>query len=963
MLSLLFSKNNPLKLYETFLETDDSDLKEKIVQRLIELDSEGYLYDIQKKYSNEPLFQYFFEKYTDDAEKLYQLFENQNDDNRFKIIKQLIELKNDRYLLKLLKTDYENEILPFLLSKYQNFPEKIYDLLFKIKNDNQEIVISKLVLNKNVVELKKVYFSQFRPLLINYLLNHYEIINSDKEEIFLNIHPDFKEELIQKMLVVKAKKENLSFTIDYLQIAVLKSQDCGLKEFILYWEPFIFFISQNISLQLYYFNLLNDKQKLFTLLWHYGIDKYYNVPQLEFPLNAIEHYYHYLKDCVYYNITHLVDKFDEIFSDIVANVDYKNGILAYLIDQERFHKCLEDAEIFIEEMFYEKKEVIEKKTPADRNLMDENEKMLLLKEEISYLIFLKNYHKLKTISAFPVTPPEINIFSFSNYPLGDFFGKKLNIKNISPDSKIVENKILEKLKIEQHRDKLIVTLNDAKSINNIKVIAEKKCSNLLEKNDFIYTLKTIQSKDYLPENIQTILCMLFTKSTDIDIQKTILKCINPELKEEWLKYIHQSQIDLNEPVVVSLFNHLLRNNNHFKNIPLLIQTLQLQPVLIKANQISHVHPVRDIDISKDKKNILSASGDKSIVVYSPNTGKITRFFHTSDIIKVRFDQTSNTVYCAGTDKSIRIFNVLTQELKETVSSKYDLEVLAFSQDGQYIVGRWENSLKIFNLRNKSISAILKYNQFKQNAIITDNMRYLISWSNFEIHITDFLDFSNEKMIKVDRSINSFDLSFDNQYILLGCGDRWKGEIRIYNVETLNLEHSELFDNTVNCAKFSYDADSFAVALAGKDNGEIQIYSTDMYNLIYRFSVHKPHKEIQFWGLYSFLIAYSDKKLEIYDTKKRIVFQTLYFENPIIKTKISEDGEWLLVAEGTETHIYYLLDSSKQSLFSIIEHLLQLKIEQNTDTNEYILNQKENFKYHPIAQVRQNFQKILRFVEL
>ncbi len=963
MLSFLFAKNNPLKLYETFIETEDSEIQDKIIQRLIELDSEGYLFDIQKRYSNNELYNYFYTKYADDADKLYQMFPYQNSENKLNIIRKLIELRNDSLLKNFLNTEYENEIFPFLLNKYQNYPEKLFNLLGRIKQDNQEKIIQTLIFSKSLVELKKIYLSEFRPILINFLLNNYEILNADKEDFFLNLHPDLKNEIIQKMIVIKSQKDSLSYSIDFMHIAVLKTQDCDLKEFIYYWEPYVYFLTKSQTLQIFFFNLLNDKQKLFLLLWHYGIDKYYSVPPVEQPFDAVEIYYHNLNDCLYYGLEYLINLFDEVFSDIVASIDYRSGILAFLIDHEKFYRCLDDAEVFIEEMFCEKKELLESNALINENKSNDSGKISQINDEISYLVFLRNFHILKTLTSFPVDMPESYLFSFMNFPLGEFFGKKLSLKTLNFESKIVENKMLEKLKIEQHRDRLIITLNDARSIKNLKEIAETKCNNLIEKNDFIYTLKKVSTKELYQDRNQTILGIIFSKSTDTDVQRAILKSINPELKDEWLKFIHQSSIDLNDPVIVSLFNRIIKNNTHPKNFPLLCQTLHNEPTLLKITQISHVHPVRDINFSKNRQYFLSASGDKSIVIYNLVDGSLVRFFHSSDITKAMFDGKAHRVFSAGTDKSIKVFDVLTQELVETVSPRYDLDVLTISSDGQFIVGRRENSLKIFSLVNKKVTAILKYNQFKQNAMITDNMKYLLSWSNFEIHITDFLNFSNVKLIKVDRSINSFDLSFDNQYILLGCGDRWKGEIRIYNVETLNLVYSELFDNNVTCARFSTKADVFAVSTSGKENGEVLIYSSELFKLNYKFTVHKAFKTIHFWKNYPYIACYSDRKLEIYDTKKRNTFKTLYFENPIQKVVISDDGYWLLVAEGTESHLYHLLDVLNQSLFNILEHLLQLRIEQNSETFEFLYKQKELFKNHPSNLVRQSFARILQFIEL
>ncbi len=141
MLSFLFIKNNPEKLAETYYESSDKETRQKIITRLMELNADLYIEQIFIKSPKEDLFEYLFKKYDNSAQKMFDYFLISIPDIKQKIVYQLISLKADTFIKKLINTEYENMAVEYLIARYANEVSQLIALLKTVTAENKKNII------------------------------------------------------------------------------------------------------------------------------------------------------------------------------------------------------------------------------------------------------------------------------------------------------------------------------------------------------------------------------------------------------------------------------------------------------------------------------------------------------------------------------------------------------------------------------------------------------------------------------------------------------------------------------------------------------------------------------------------------------------------------------------------------------------------------------------------------------
>ena len=209
---LYFIKNNPEKLYDKYksIKSDyieDKKKKEAIIDRLIELKADIELLDIfsfDKK--NQFIQNYLFEKYKENPEKLFWLYNCSNlkkeIDNR--IISRLIKLDAEKELLKLFEIEKNNiQIQNYLFERYKDIPNKLY-LLFQNVIEKQ-MIIDRLIELDAETHLIKIFKIIKDESIQNYLFKKY---NNNPERLFW-LYPKFKDKqkIIEGLVEIDAEEE------------------------------------------------------------------------------------------------------------------------------------------------------------------------------------------------------------------------------------------------------------------------------------------------------------------------------------------------------------------------------------------------------------------------------------------------------------------------------------------------------------------------------------------------------------------------------------------------------------------------------------------------------------------------------------------------------------------------------------------------------------------------------------
>ncbi len=125
---------------------------------------------------------------------------------------------------------------------------------------------------------------------------------------------------------------------------------------------------------------------------------------------------------------------------------------------------------------------------------------------------------------------------------------------------------------------------------------------------------------------------------------------------------------------------------------------------------SHKDSVFAVAISKDGKNVVSGSADKTIRLWELETGKLKRTFdgHTDKIWAVAWSHDGKTFASGSADKSIRLWNINSYQAPRILKQHSGwITSLAFHPSENILVsGSTDFSIKIWNIETESLICTL-----------------------------------------------------------------------------------------------------------------------------------------------------------------------------------------------------------------------------------------------------------------
>lgn len=143
--------------------------------------------------------------------------------------------------------------------------------------------------------------------------------------------------------------------------------------------------------------------------------------------------------------------------------------------------------------------------------------------------------------------------------------------------------------------------------------------------------------------------------------------------------------------------------------------------------------VRSVAVSPDSQWIASASGDRTIKLWSTKTGEYVRTLrrHSGWVRGVAFSPDGKMLASVSSDRTLRLWDIRTGELQRTWSA-HDAWVgaVAFSPDGQQIAtGSQDCSIKIWHInRTEPLQVLLGHTHWIRAVAFSANGRYLASGS-------------------------------------------------------------------------------------------------------------------------------------------------------------------------------------------------------------------------------------------
>jgi WD40 repeat protein len=272
------------------------------------------------------------------------------------------------------------------------------------------------------------------------------------------------------------------------------------------------------------------------------------------------------------------------------------------------------------------------------------------------------------------------------------------------------------------------------------------------------------------------------------------------------------------------------------------------------NTFGHTSLIRDIIVTKDK-DIISASDDKSIIVWNSKDGKIKQRIlgqigdNSGEIYAIALSNDEKYLavggYFSGTKKSgnrylIRIYNYKTARLLGSLKShKNVVNDISFSDDDRYLIsGSSDNSAKIWSVKSnfKLIDTIKLHNDDVYAVkIIRNNNRYYAVTAGYDNRIYLYDLKSKTAVTKHRLNAKLGYLAVNNKLKHIAVSGFSK-EIRIYD---FNLKLIKIIENNSIASGLAY-SENGKYMLAGT-NGlpfSINLYEVDDdYDLEERFKKH------------------------------------------------------------------------------------------------------------------------------
>jgi len=761
-ISYFFAKNNPQSLLDLFKLSNSTEEKEKIVNRLVELEAYNELLKIRNDYP-EKIYPILIKHCEIDNEKLYMLYQ----ENR----------------------DFHDKIISLFLAN------KALDVLWNIRNNHPQKIV---------------------PFLIKYYENDNQVLLT-----LFNENKDYRLKILD--LLMKNKAHDLIWqNIEPLEIFLVIAEKCDYYNFFETYYRLIRFIVSDAFLLSYFFTSSSKKIQMYLLLKYFSnytgfenlevISQYYNLPcdcetfNIPFGKSFEEVFNLALRD---FN----PDSFKLAY--ILSHKKYNQRI-----------KEISQSSIIVNDIQIAEQDLKKKYIDLKKNANSKNEIEHLLEEEKKEKSRLISSELIDMMENIPKNHSKIlqtNQLD-SSMKTKVFKGKAYDLKKINSSWHISNDYISDCQMIDQDLDKQLHHLTDADDIMKAKAQAKNNKDLLITKEDFCFSIQNANIALAEDENIIDNLSYHLHHFNDEETQIVILKFSEKSQNKRWLSSILEIAKNNQKVILIHYIFKNIKHKITSKNLKILYDFLINRSIFKEVHHYQHSDSVRSIAFSPDGQYLARGRyyGDVILIRLS-DFQEVYSYKHKSCVNSIAFSPDGRYLasesYC-GVVKLIRLSDF--QEVYSNGHRNY-VNNIAFSPDGQYLAsGSNDGVVKLIRLSDFQEVHHYQHSSSVRSIAFSPDGQYLASGSNdSSVKLIRLLDFKEVHSYGHRNYVNSIAFSPDGQYLASGSNDNSVKLIRLLDFkEVLSYEHRNYVNN------IAFSPDGWYLASGSNDNSVILIRLSD-----------------------------------------------------------------------------------------------------------------------------------------
>lgn len=247
------------------------------------------------------------------------------------------------------------------------------------------------------------------------------------------------------------------------------------------------------------------------------------------------------------------------------------------------------------------------------------------------------------------------------------------------------------------------------------------------------------------------------------------------------------------------------------------------PVLYTLEQ--HQDYVYDFAITGDSQTLVSVGGDKAIRIWNLKTGQLknTLTGHSREVYTVVLSPDGKTIYTGSNDNTIRVWNLETGDMGNILTDhKSDVFSIAITPDGKTLVsGSNDSTIKIWDLESGEVKKTLEgHESFIYSVAVSPDSQNIVSASNDKtVKIWDLKTGELKNTLTGHQDwVKSVAISPDGKSIVSGSID---GTIKIWDLKTGKLKKNiTVPDNWIRAVTISSDS---KLIISGGDNDAVQLW--------------------------------------------------------------------------------------------------------------------------------------------